>query len=84
MCRLFVSANEENPICIGHPFQQSTSGDTVTFSGSVRILLRHWQLILRILHIWHMKSRLRHQQLILRILCIWHISKADSDICSLF
>ena len=56
----------------------STSGDTVTFSGSVRSrlrylqarlplcvrsLLRHWLLILRILRIWRIKSLLRHQQL---------------------
>ena len=49
-----------------------TLGDTVTFSCSVR-RRRHRQLIFRILHIWHMKSRLRHWQLISRILHIWHM-----------
>ena len=51
MCTNFDRANAENPICIGHPFQRSTSGGTVAFSRTVKSLLRHWQLILRILPI---------------------------------
>ena len=72
-CMLSLCANVENPICIGHPFHQSTSWDTATFSWSVRSRLRHWPLILRILRSWRIKSRLRYRLPILRIMHIWRM-----------
>ena len=81
MCTLFIAPTRKTQSTLGIPSSGapgSTSGDTVTFSGSVRSrlrylqarlplcvrsLLRHWLLILRILRIWRIKSLLRHQQL---------------------
>ena len=45
----------------------------MTFGCSVRSLLRHLQLILKMLDIWHIKSLLRCLQLILRILDPAHL-----------
>ena len=55
---LFLCSNAENPICIGHPCQRSTSREAVTFSGRMRSWLRHrlLRVIFRMLHVWQIRN----------------------------